>query len=286
MVSVNNASHGGGIYNDGTLNVQNGSVISANTVTINGGGIYSWGTLNILSSTIGGIGWGNTADQDGGGIFNAAGPTTLDDSSVSGNTAVNGGGIYNASTLYIQNNSIIGGVGGGNTASSDGGGIYNSANATTLDNSMVMANTAENGGGIYNWASLIVQNGSTIGGFGAGNTASINGGGIYQYSAGTSTVTGSRILFNLAANGGGVYSNQNTSAATSVTGSCIVGNSLTAFFNNQTSQQTATGNWWGAATGPNTPGADTVGGNVDTSGYLTTIILGCPYIVYLPLILK
>ncbi len=44
---------------------------------------------------------------------------------------------------------------------------------------------------------------------------------------------------------------------------------------NQSPQQYATGNWWGAASGPNTPGADTVGGNVDTSSYLTKPILGC-----------
>jgi len=59
------------------------------------------------------------------------------------------------------------------------------------------------------------------------------------------------------------------------------------YLNNRPAQQIATGNWWGAATGPNTPGADTVGGNVDTSGYLTEPILGCVfYDVYLPLVLK
>ncbi len=62
---------------------------------------------------------------------------------------------------------------------------------------------------------------------------------------------------------------------TSITGSCLVGNSAVSFFNNQPEEQTATGNWWGAATGPNTPGADTYDGNVDASGYLTAPILGC-----------
>jgi hypothetical protein len=83
-----------------------------------------------------------------------------------------------------------------------------------------------------------------------------------------------------------VFSNTNDAGATSVTGSCIVGNSATSFFNNQVAQQIATGNWWGSAYGPNTPGADTVGGNVDTSGYLTEPILGCGPYVYLPLVLK
>jgi hypothetical protein len=59
-----------------------------------------------------------------------------------------------------------------------------------------------------------------------------------------------------------------------VTGSCIL--------DNWAAQQTATGNWWGAATGPNTPGADTVDGNVDTSDHLTERILDCTHRVYLP----
>jgi hypothetical protein len=71
-----------------------------------------------------------------------------------------------------------------------------------------------------------------------------------------------------------------------VTSSCIVGNSAYSFFNNTGAQQIATGNWWGAATGPNTPGADTVGGNVDVSAHLTAPILGCSIYVYLPLVLK
>jgi hypothetical protein len=124
----------------------------------------------------------------------------------------------------------------------------------------VSANAADSGGGIYNKATLNVQNGSTIGGTGAANTTDNDGGGVFNES--------------LAA------------GATSVTGSCIVGNSAKSFFNKQVAHQIATGNWWGAATGPNTPGADTVGGNVDTSGYLTEPILGCGPYIYLPLVLK
>ena len=74
--------------------------------------------------------------------------------------------------------------------------------------------------------------------------------------------------------------------AISVMGSCIVGNSDTSFFTDKPAQQTATGNWWGAVGGPGAPGADTVGGNVDTSGHLNGPILGCALYVYLPLVLK
>ena len=144
-----------------------------------------------------------------------------------------------------------------------------------------MATAINDGGGIYNRAVLYVQNGSTIGGTGAGNQANF-GGGIFN-AAGTTTVDGSNVRANMATNGGGIY---NSGGTTTVTGSCIVGNSANSFFNNQPAQQIATGNWWGATTGPNTPGADTVGGNVNVSGYLTEPIPACGFYVYQPLVLK
>jgi len=294
---------GGGIYNSAGMTTVDGSTISANMAKA-GGGIYNEATLNVQNgSTVS----ANTADY-GGGIYNYDGTTTVDGSTISANTAVGtGGGIYNWATLNVHNGSTI----GANTANDHGGGIYNYDGTTTVDGSTVSANTAGWGGGIYNWsgtttvdgstvsantvhsdgggiynkATLNVQNGSTIGGAGAGNTA-ISGGGIFN-STGTTTVTSSRILNNTATtNGGGVFNNWDSAGATSVTGSFIVGNSATSFFNNQPAQQIATCNWWGAAAGPNTTGADTVSGNVDTSGHLTEPILGCGFYVYLPLVLK
>ncbi|MFO7741872.1 MAG: hypothetical protein R6X31_06105, partial [Anaerolineae bacterium] len=282
-VSANAATDGGGIYNQAALNVQNGSAIgqagAGNNATNQGGGIYSdnTGTTTVVSSAV----HGNTAEIGGGGIYNdTSSTTTVDASTVSANVAGWGGGIASLNaTLNVQNGSTIGGAGGGNTATAaGGGGLYNSGvNGTvTVDASRVSANTAENGGGIINWWGVLnVQNGSTIGGVGSGNTATNHGGGIYNANGGTAIVVDSRILQNRAANGGAVYSNNASDGATTVTASCIVGNSDTAFFNYQVQQQIATGDWWGAATGPNTPGADTVDGNVDTSGFLTAPILGC-----------
>ena len=100
-------------------------------------------------------------------------------------------------------------------------------------------------------------------------------------------MTGSCILNNWATiNGGGLYNDENSIGATSVTSSSIVGNSAKSFFNNQGAEQNATGNWWGAATGPNTDGADTVDGNVDTGDYLTEPIRGCLIFGYLPVVLN
>jgi hypothetical protein len=248
--------------------------------------------LTVSNSAIGGAGAGNGVGSVGGGIYNGTGgTTTVDGSTISANTASAGGGIFNNGILIIQNGSTIGGVGAGNQATSGiqngaGGGINNDISGTaTVDSSTVSANKAKYGGGISNFSTLIVTN-STIGGYGAANRASIFGGGIYNW-AGSTTVTGSCILSNWATiNGGGLYNDENQYWSTNVTGSSIVGNSDTSFFNNQTAEQNATGNWWGAATGPNTLGADTVGGIVDTSGYLADPIPGCLSRVFLPLVLN
>jgi hypothetical protein len=277
---------GGGIYNasTGTVTVD-GSTVSANTAN-HGAGIYNAGTLYVQNgSLVGGIGAANQAASYGGGIYNQSSSTaTVDGSTISANTAGNAAGIFNEGTLYIQNGSLVGGAGAANQATYTGGGIYNwSAGTATVDGSTVSANTADNGAGIYNAGTLWFENGSTLGGFGAGNQATNYGGGIYN--GGTTTVTGSRILRNTASNlgGGGVYNHADAVRAT-VTGSCLAGNSDISFVSDQVALQTATGNWWGSPAGPNTPGADTVSGNVDTSDYLTQPILGCACYVYLPLL--
>ncbi len=73
-VSGNIASTGtgGGIYNSGRAVIAN-SVIGANaTFTGNGGGIYNGGTLTVLTSRI----YGNVVNNNGAGLFTAAGGTT------------------------------------------------------------------------------------------------------------------------------------------------------------------------------------------------------------------
>jgi fibronectin-binding autotransporter adhesin len=281
-------TYGGGIYNANGATTLDSTIVTANRAT-NGGGIYNEASLDIQNgSVIGGVGTGNTASIEGGGIYNAAGAsTTIDDSSVSTNHASWGGGIFNQATLDIQNGSVIGGAGAGNTASTAGGGIYGLSGTVTVDGSTVSANTSSDGAGIYNEATLIVQNGSTIGGFSLGNTATGDGGGIYIHSAGTAVVTGSRILSNTAANGGGVLSNTSFAGAVKVTGSCIAGNSDTSFHNAQSALQTAIYNWWGAASGPSGIGpgeGDSVSAGVDYGNFLTEPILGCGHHVYLPIV--
>ena len=232
----NTANWGGGIFNWAGTTTLDGSIVSVNTAH-KGAGIFNEATLDVTNSTIGGAGAGNTANWGGGiynrsggtttvdgstvsantsdyggGIYNdTGGTTTVDGSTVSANTAHDGGGIYNKGTLTVRNGSTIGGAGAGNRAPGNftaGGGIYSfDDSTTTVDASTVSANTAEAGGGICNNGTLNVQNGSTIGGAGAGNTADWGGG---IWNSGTTTVDGSTVSANTAEEDGGGISNNGT----------------------------------------------------------------------------
>jgi hypothetical protein len=104
--------YGGGIYNAGGTVTLNDSTLSGNFVTYSGneggegagrgGGIYnSYGTLIVSNSTLS----GNSANNDGGGIFNAGGEASVEigSSIVAGNTASDGREIYLESGRFISN---------------------------------------------------------------------------------------------------------------------------------------------------------------------------------------
>jgi hypothetical protein len=99
-------------------------------------------TLNNVQVT------GNTTNGNGGGLANVgSGHLNLIDTTVSGNSAFNGGGIYNIDLLTIVGSTVE-----NNTASNGGGGIFNGdGGLITISVSAVINNTAVvDGGGIWN----------------------------------------------------------------------------------------------------------------------------------------
>ncbi|HRO25214.1 MAG TPA: choice-of-anchor Q domain-containing protein, partial [Promineifilum sp.] len=92
---------------------------------------------------------GNTADDQGGGIYAELGPLFLIDSTVSDNTSGNqGGGIYTDGPLSLSGTTVS-----GNTATTgNGGGIHvDDEGSVEIVNSTLSGNTAAtaNGGGIH-----------------------------------------------------------------------------------------------------------------------------------------
>ena len=93
--------NGGAIYAGGALTVK-GASFTGNSAG-NGGAIYANSGLTVTTASFS----SNTATGNGGAIYIAAGTTATIGSgdstfvTITGNTALNGGGIYNAGTLTI-----------------------------------------------------------------------------------------------------------------------------------------------------------------------------------------
>lgn len=110
---------GGAIANLDTLNLS-GAVISTNTASL-GGGIYNSGLeITITNATLN----ANTVDLGGGGIANewtGNGSMIITGSTISDNSAPNGGGMHNLSTtgLVSFSDSTI----NNNISTTNGGGI-------------------------------------------------------------------------------------------------------------------------------------------------------------------
>lgn len=148
-VSDNTADrHGGGIWNSGNLTLRSTTVSGNTSGSVEyGGGIFNTidGEVTLIDSRV----TGNLAQENGGGIWNA-GTVTLRNTTVSQNTALDiGGGIRNISSgaVTLYDSAIP-----GNTAA-DGGGIFNGG-VVTLVGSSVSGNTAGWGGGVYVFGAL------------------------------------------------------------------------------------------------------------------------------------
>jgi hypothetical protein len=173
-----------------------------------------------------------SSTSDGGGGLNLTsgksnGFLKVTRTTVSNNTALagNGGGIYvqsyglfqlDAST--IENNSSAAGIGGGLYLEGTGG--------SYITNSTIAQNTASSltngmGGGIYTNSSLTLDN-STIN----GNTATLNGGGVYVNSALASLFRNNTINANksTSGNGGGIHVQANA-VNVELHNNIVVGNS-------------------------------------------------------------
>jgi CSLREA domain-containing protein len=179
---VDNTHHtarGGGIDSQsGTLTITNGS-ISNNSATNEGGGILvDLGMLTITNCTVS----NNAGGNYGGGVATIGTttptPFTMRDCTISGNSAIAGGGLLLTGTVNLLNCTIS-----GNHAFAYGGGIDNIAilamvNCTVYDNSAYLAVTTGgqttvvpgSGGGIYNTGANAVLTNCTVANNEATNT--------------------------------------------------------------------------------------------------------------------
>jgi uncharacterized protein DUF4347/parallel beta helix pectate lyase-like protein len=127
-----------------TVNISSSNVTLEN-MTIKGGNISANG--NVIAGYGGAIYIGSSSD------------VILEKVTVSSGKAYHGGGISNFSSTLSMNNSTV----SSNTANQDGGGIYNTASGiVTLTSSTISGNNANEGGGLFNLTGSININNSII----------------------------------------------------------------------------------------------------------------------------
>ncbi|MBI3242449.1 MAG: hypothetical protein HYZ49_09170 [Chloroflexi bacterium] len=226
--------YGGGIWSSGVVTVTNSffSNSAYSEVSSCGGSILNEaGTLTISGSTFS----NNLAGSAGGGICNRAGGiVTIANSTFSDNgtpyRVLNGAAISNAGTLIITNSTIS-----GNNAYT-GGGIFNGdGSILTITNSNISDNTAlGDGGGIYNFgineASTLSVSDSTF----SNNVAGVSngsGGGIYNMSMGPLTITRTNFSGNSAELGAGIYQRGVSNVPTHITASTFSNNDRGGLYN-------------------------------------------------------
>jgi hypothetical protein len=150
-----NTNDGGGIYNYGTLSLDEVKVTA--NVAADGGGIYSSGALTMNNSVVSGNHANTDSTSDGGGLFlNSSHPTSITNTTISGNIATYySGGIHDqASGLLTLTNVTI----SGNKANIDGAMTNTGVAQTEVLSSTIANNNFSSGGtlgGISNYSAII-----------------------------------------------------------------------------------------------------------------------------------
>jgi hypothetical protein len=189
LLSIAGGSSGVFTVDSGTTAIMQGLKVTDGHAS-NGAGIDNSGTLTVEDSTI----TGNTANDGGGGIYNNDGTLNVIDSTLSGNTSGTtgsgkaGGGIYSyGGTASVSYSTISNNIAGTGSNRGYGGGLANWNGGTfTVTNCTLTGNTAYRGGGIDSDSGTFKVYDSTL----YGNSAhSSSGGGIYNNGGGGSNAT-------------------------------------------------------------------------------------------------
>ncbi|HJX38325.1 MAG TPA: choice-of-anchor Q domain-containing protein, partial [Anaerolineae bacterium] len=170
---------------------------------------------------------GNYPHDKGGGMYNYAdGSPTLSNVAFSGNSAYQGGAMYNdhsspaVANAIFQSNSAVGETQPG------GGAMCNYYSNPSLVNIIFSGNSALGmtqalGGGLYNWHSSPELVNAAFSGNSAAGGCSENGGGIANLSDSSPALTNVTLSGNSAQHGGGLY---NQSSSPTLTNAILWGN--------------------------------------------------------------
>lgn len=231
-ISGNTASRAGGGVEivTGSLDLTSVDVDDNSTAANpgNGGGVHVTGGTAIIAVMKCAF-RGNFAAEEGGALWNQAGSTmdvtksTFTNNSANGDGADQGGGALfnNGGTLNVLSSELVSNRALG--AAGSGGGILNDQGMLTVDDSVLKANSARRaGGGIETNIGAVTMSKVSLLGNEAGASPG-NGGGLHITGAGVVDATGGKIFNNTATNEGGGLWNSATGTLT-VQGAKFKGN--------------------------------------------------------------
>jgi hypothetical protein len=223
-ISSNTAANGGGgVYaaNSAKFTMNDNAKISENTAAGTGGGVSVANTAKFTMSGNTEISGNNVGSSShGGGVYMsvASGGTFKMEGGTIKNHILSGGTGGGVCVLYQDTSgpspfTMNGGIISGNTAL-NGGGVFFYGNVNTteffMEGGTISGNTArDDGGGVYMITGKFTMKGGTIGDSEAENTAAGKGGGVYVINNGTFTMEGGTIGGNWAGNNGGGVSVEN-----------------------------------------------------------------------------
>ncbi|HEU5097824.1 MAG TPA: choice-of-anchor Q domain-containing protein, partial [Roseiflexaceae bacterium] len=180
-----------GRANGRTIEISSTATVTITGVTITNGaadlgaGISNTGILRLFNSTVS----NNSAPVNGGGVYNeASGNALIVDSTISGNSAQYGAGIYNFGQLLVVRSTIS-----GNNASVFGSGLQNWGSANIRNSTFADNRAAVTGGALHISGGTVELLNSTI----AANSAQSYGGGL-SYSGGNLTLANTIVANNSA----------------------------------------------------------------------------------------
>ncbi|WP_080640716.1 hypothetical protein [Salinispora arenicola] len=192
------------------------SQVHANTAVAGGAGVIAFGATRIKHSSI-------TANhgQNGtvGGLF-VSGTGTVTDSNISGNTALEAAGVLTDTStqltlrsVTLADNTAVAGVGGGLA--------INPGSSVVTEGGIIANNTATTeGGGIFNLGELVSRNTKII-----GNRSDLGGGISNASNTAAANLFGTQVIKNIAiTDGGGIVNNGGTVELNTATGTIVVKN--------------------------------------------------------------
>lgn len=184
---------GGGVWLDNSTARLEGNTLYTNTALAAGGGLVIWESqvellANQVRENTGGV---------GGGFYLGHSHVTLTGNTIVSNTARAGGGLYSQECVVTLNgNAVTGNVAYLNDHDGGGGGLKAGGSTIILNDNLILANRTEFfGGGVQLYGGGITLTFNTI----KENQAQ-DGGGLFLENYATMTVTGNRIIDNVAGN--------------------------------------------------------------------------------------